>query len=416
MATEDKTLLAFNRGVISSRGLARVDLERMAMSAEIQSNFIPRVLGSMMLRPGFEYIDNTDQNFQGRLLSFTFGVDDTAQIELTDSNMRVRIDDVLITRPSVSSAIANGDFTGTVPDANWTDESDAGGTATWDGANFAQVYGDGTDFGRFQQEVTVSGGDIGVEHAVRFTVTDGPLLVKIGSSSGDDDYVREARLDSGIHSLAFTPTGNFFIQFANEREFIAWVDAVEIEAAGVMEIETPWALNELPSLRWDQSGDVIYLSGNTIDPPLPAITTLPQITALSDPLSHLITDVSGDRPIVTFRFAPNGDILEAVGDTGSLIVYIKVGEWVDDLSGLDNTDWELRVVIDSEDIGDPGTWFGAATGSFADLQFNRDFAWHKDGNGIGTAGSILTITLRQKSNPANVVTRSAMNYNVQIEA
>ena len=67
MATEDKTLLAFNRGVISSRGLARVDLDRMAMSAEIQSNFIPRVLGSMMLRQGMEYIDNTDDVFTAGL-------------------------------------------------------------------------------------------------------------------------------------------------------------------------------------------------------------------------------------------------------------------------------------------------------------------------------------------------------------
>ena len=59
MAEQDTDLLAFNRGVISSRGLARVDLERMAMSSDEQTNWMPRVLGSMMLRPGLEFIDRT---------------------------------------------------------------------------------------------------------------------------------------------------------------------------------------------------------------------------------------------------------------------------------------------------------------------------------------------------------------------
>jgi hypothetical protein len=80
---QDKKLLAFNRGVVSKIGLARIDLDRMAMSAEQQSNFMPRVLGSMMLRPGMEYIDNvfSDANFH-RNMPFTFGVDDNVLIEM----------------------------------------------------------------------------------------------------------------------------------------------------------------------------------------------------------------------------------------------------------------------------------------------------------------------------------------------
>ena len=106
MASQDIQLLAFNRGVISKLGLARMDLKRFAMSADIQSNFMPRVLGSMMLRAGMEFIDRTNNDAiqAARQIPFTFGVDDTAALEIS-TRMRVRIDDVLISRPTVSASM-----------------------------------------------------------------------------------------------------------------------------------------------------------------------------------------------------------------------------------------------------------------------------------------------------------------------
>ena len=59
MPREITSLQAFNRGKISKLGLARTDLDRTRLSAEEQNNYVPRVLGSMMLRPGLGYIDNT---------------------------------------------------------------------------------------------------------------------------------------------------------------------------------------------------------------------------------------------------------------------------------------------------------------------------------------------------------------------
>ena len=110
MAWSEKLLLSVNRGVISSRGLARIDLERMAMSADIQSNFIPRVLGSMMLRPGMEFIDTSRSNNVARNMPFVFGEDDTALIELSNGALKVRINDVVITRPAVTATIGNSGF------------------------------------------------------------------------------------------------------------------------------------------------------------------------------------------------------------------------------------------------------------------------------------------------------------------
>jgi len=260
VAFQDKKLLAFNRGVISKIGLARIDLDRMAMSAEQQTNFMPRVLGSMMLRPGLEYIDNvfSDANFH-RNMPFTFGVDDNVLIEMGPASIRFRVDDALIVRPAVTAVINNPFFTASVPDANWIDASQAGGTASWDASGKALVKGDGSDFGIFRQTVTLN--ESGVEHFININVDVGPVRFKVGSAAGLDDYVTETRLGQGQNWLGFTPTTNFVVEIASERQFFAQVDLCNIGGAGALQLTSPYSSADLPLLRWAQSGDVIYIAG-----------------------------------------------------------------------------------------------------------------------------------------------------------
>lgn len=110
MAKNEVELLTFNRGVVSPLALARTDIKRVAMSAQEQTNFIPRVLGPMSLRPGFQYIGNSKSNLKAFYLPFIFATDDTAILELTDLALRVRVNEVLVTRPSVSTVLTNGVF------------------------------------------------------------------------------------------------------------------------------------------------------------------------------------------------------------------------------------------------------------------------------------------------------------------
>src|SRR3546814_5486381 len=64
-----------------------------------------------MLRPGLEYIDSTKGDLLAKHIPFVKRtVSDMALIELTDSVMRVRIDDDVITRVSVATAVSNGTF------------------------------------------------------------------------------------------------------------------------------------------------------------------------------------------------------------------------------------------------------------------------------------------------------------------
>ena len=45
MPAENAALATFNRGLVDPRALGRVDLKRVAMAAETQTNWIPRSMG-----------------------------------------------------------------------------------------------------------------------------------------------------------------------------------------------------------------------------------------------------------------------------------------------------------------------------------------------------------------------------------
>ncbi|MEK9755348.1 MAG: hypothetical protein VW338_19330 [Rhodospirillaceae bacterium] len=98
-------LLAFNRGLVSRLGLARVDVKRLAMSAEECWNFLPRVLGSMSIRPGWKYLGATKGNAATKLMPFVFSVADTHILEFTTGFMRVWRADELVTRETVGTGI-----------------------------------------------------------------------------------------------------------------------------------------------------------------------------------------------------------------------------------------------------------------------------------------------------------------------
>lgn len=256
MPQENVSLLAFNRGLLSRLGLARHDLKRHALSAAEQTNWLPRTLGSMMLRPGLQYLDSTKSNAQAVHIPFIFAADDTAILELTNTVLRVRVNESIITRPSVSTVVTSGDFSSAT---GWTDADEAGATSTISGG-ILNLIGTGINAAIRTQQVTVAGGDQNVEHALNVLVATGLVTLRVGSSSGADDYITQTELGVGMHSLAFTPTGNFHIHLSSRTPYASVVDAITVASSGAMEITTPWLTADLPSLRWDTSGDVVFVA------------------------------------------------------------------------------------------------------------------------------------------------------------
>lgn len=256
MPKQHNSLLAFNRGILSRLGMARIDLQRTALSAEIQTNWMPRTLGSMMLRPGFGYIDGTRSGAAAKLFPFVFATSDTAQLEITSGVLRVRVSDALISRSAVTAAVTNGTFGSDV--TGWTDSDESGATSQWQTGGYLALLGDGTNAAIRDQQVTVN--EAGTEHALRITIQRGPVKLRVGSSSGADDYIVETTLGTGIHSLAFTPSGNFHIRLMNDRSITSLVDSVVVESSGTMEITVPWQSADLSLIRMTQSGDVLYVA------------------------------------------------------------------------------------------------------------------------------------------------------------
>lgn len=280
MAKVNTQFLALNRGLVSRLALARVDLKRMALSAETYDNWMPRVMGSMMLRPGLGYISSTKSNAAAIHIPFVFNTDDTAIIELTDSVMRVRVDDTIITRPAVTSAfnrwngaafVSSSDTTSTFVDATdvgyWRDNDESGGVSALATGGFLSLLGNGTAAAIRDRSVAVAGANIGVEHALAIIVNRGLVTLRIGSTEGGEEYLTDRTLRPGRHSIAFTPSGAFFIRFYNTEDIAALVDSVTIgQAAADMEIVTPWAAANLQDVRWDQSGDVLFIACDGVAP------------------------------------------------------------------------------------------------------------------------------------------------------
>jgi hypothetical protein len=259
MTTQSLVLMTFNRGVVSPLALGRVDLQRTRMSAETQTNWMPRSLGAMSLRPGLQYLGSTRNNLKTQYIPFVFAVSDTALVEVTDGTLRVLVGDAAVSRVAVATAVTNGTFNSDL--SGWSDADESGAVSDWASGGYMSLAGTRFNAAIRRQTLSVSGGDQGKEHALRIVVQRGPVLLRLGSTSGGDEYIAETTLGSGTHSLAFTPTtGSVFIQFANRNQRSALIDSVAIEGAGEMTLPAPWAEAVLPLLRWDQSNDVIFIA------------------------------------------------------------------------------------------------------------------------------------------------------------
>ena len=257
---QNVNLLSFNRGIVSNLGMARADIKRMAMSAAIMTNWICRVLGSMMLRPGTGYIGKPLGATPARFLPFIFSASDKALIEMTAANMRVWINDVVLTRPAVTAAVAGGTFPSAADlAANWTNADEAGASSVWLSAGAVTFTGTGTNAARRRQTVAVV--QIDVEHALHIVVTNGPITIRVGTAAGLDDYITEAALGTGTHSLAFTPTAaSFYIEFSNRLQRLTTLSQCVIEGATAVTLPTPYSIGDFGNLRFDQSGDIVYIA------------------------------------------------------------------------------------------------------------------------------------------------------------
>ncbi len=372
MARDKPTIFAFNRGLITPLALARTDLDRVALSAETYQNFVPRVFGSAMLRPGLGYLRTLGT--ETWYIPFIFSTTDTALIELTDASMTVLVDDAVITRGSVSSTIANGTFDSNL--TSWTDADESGATSQWVSGGYMGLQGSGTTRAIRRQTVSVSAPDQNEEHGIKVVVERGPVTFNVGTSSGDNDLFG-GELGSGEYSIAVTPTGaNMYLEFSTNLNRQQLVDSVAIESSGAISLTSPYVAADLATVRHDQSADVVYLS-NAVRVQYPQYKIERRATrswglVLYEPENGPFRELS-DGSVTISSSGVSGEVtltasqpLWKAEHVGALWKIESVGQFVTrDVSAANQFTDEIRISgignVREFDISITGTWSGTVT-------------------------------------------------------
>lgn len=234
-----------------------MDVPKTALSAEIQENWMPLTLGPMSLRPGLEYKGSTKGNLSSKHLPFVFSNTDTALLELTDSALRIRSSGVLLSR-QVTATMLNGTFDTDL--ASWTDLDESTAVSSWLTGGYMSLLGDGTNAAIREQSIVLASS---AEYGLRIVVSRGPVLLRVGSSSGGEQYIAEKELQTGTHSLALTlatAPATVYIRLFSRSEYPVLVDSCTFEAATTVELPTIWPTAALSSVRYVQSGDVVFVA------------------------------------------------------------------------------------------------------------------------------------------------------------
>ncbi|PJF23517.1 MAG: hypothetical protein CUN56_00525 [Phototrophicales bacterium] len=259
MKTQKVIYNTFNRGVVSPSSFSRFDIERIAISAETLNNIIPSVLGPASFRPGFSFID--DMGTSGVLKKFVPNTADSSVLFFSDDGyMKVITGDSVITRPSVSASISDGDFDGS-PAGAWTFDNESGASASISGG-YLNLTGNGYNSAAAYQQIYISSGEVNTIHGISIIVDQGEVRFKVGTTSDSDDVFTEAVLQEGNHSIGIDPNGNgtIYIRFENSNNYTSKVESVSVESSGHMRLATGISSDKVNSLRIDQSIDVAYVS------------------------------------------------------------------------------------------------------------------------------------------------------------
>ena len=360
MARQNIGFFSLNRGEVSLLSLARVDIEHLRLAAQSQINYLPRVLGPTMLRPGTEYIGVIAGNNPAEIIPFVAAFSDTALLEITAGLMRVWVNDALVSRAAVSTTIQ--DF----PLWTTTNTGTAVTTAAAGSLTFASMNNGAS--ATAYTVLTILNQDLQTEHALRFTVTNGPVNFSIGSVAGLGDVFARETLDTGTYSMAFTPNlSTVYVEFSavqipqnantTAQSLPTWAQSVgvaniSVESPGIFSMAVPWGASAIgtpgvsPStIRTSQSADVIFVAcaGVTqyqINRYSPTSWSIVNYRSVKGPMSVVPSNAS----ITLTPGAFNGDTtLTASGnlfspnDVGTLFRIFETGQVVQENLSFQNT-------------------------------------------------------------------------------
>ena len=253
----------FTAGELSPRLHGRVDIAKYVNAAEIIENFIVTPHGGASRRSGTRFVAAAkDPNRKCRLVAFEFSTDQSYIIEFGHRYCRFYRNRGQIIGGTSSAIVGNGDFEAGI--SGWDDRSDVGASIAHDATGKRlNLVGASGKVAWAEQSVTTD--SVGVEHVVRLDTFGDPrdkLEVRVGTTSKSDDILADVEIETGSHTIAFTPTASpFFLQFRNNNQAkTIQVDDVALLNGTPIEIASPYSEDRLFELAFTQSADILYIA------------------------------------------------------------------------------------------------------------------------------------------------------------
>jgi len=257
MSRRHELTYALNAGGVDVEALSRVDLEKMRISGEHPvRNWLPHVLGPMSLRPGLKHLERIEGDAETKLLRYVRQIGTSYMLLLSPAELRISLDGAIVQVPVVSSTINTG---------LWLNTST--GTATVTSGATLTFTATPNYTARLRQRVNVALGDRAKANVLRIVVSRGPIYMRVGSTEGGQDLIRDARLDEGTHKIAITPTvsmDRFWVELWTSAESTKTITQIQFESTLLGNVEddlvlpTPWTIDQIEIMRAWAEVDLIF--------------------------------------------------------------------------------------------------------------------------------------------------------------
>lgn len=379
--------------------VGRVNSEGYGATASLLENLLCESAGPMSLRPGLAFMVEapavSGDDDLTVLEEFVYAPDQKYLPLFTHQELRIVEDGGIVVRASVMASVANSTFAAGL--ASWTNFT-TGGSSAEGGVTGLVLHSDGPSDCGVRQEVACP--NPGVVHGLRLLVSRGPVTLRLGSTSGQDDLIGETELRTGEHRLGFTPTSSFWIELSSSQRRDIIVTSCQVEAAGDLVLSSPWEADAIRTLKFTQDLDVMYVADGA--------RTKRRLERRSAASWSLTLADEQDGPFGTpnineaILLTPstrrgNGSIMSTkamfrTGDVGSLIRITQNGQYQQRaINGADQWSDPIRVtgVGDSRSI----TWEVSGTYSGTvrlQRSIGNDNTWEDTSGGTGTQSTTGT--------------------------
>ena len=246
-----------NRGEVSDSAVCRDDVKFINESASLVENFLPNRMGGMGMRPGSGYLGTLLG--ASYLVPFTRSIDDQALLEFSNNKLRVWVDDAIVSRRDVNAGSALSSLT------SWTL---SGAGAVLDGSYIdIKQASTSTESYAFNYD-TLNAADQGQAIGLKFTITDGPLRIEIGTgTTAHSNDLFDGWLNPGTYSFAVTAPTTLAVTASSDKPYNGTLTACQIEDNVNLELTTTITTAMLPSIRAAQVNDVVFIAADNGNSP-----------------------------------------------------------------------------------------------------------------------------------------------------